>query len=139
METELIWRCLTIAALTVIPLAAHAAQPARTVTYFQVVSAYMKDAKAAAEKYDHQRLAMKGYLIRMGSEPNTTFFGAIQDDGQKFDTTFNVEDQAALKTKFPGGNMGSFKPSKALVFECLNEGYVPEAMTIKLTNCKMVE
>lgn len=128
-----------IAALTAMPLAAHAAPPTKTVTFFQVVSAYMKDEKAAKETYDHKRLAMKGFLIRMGSEPTTTFFGAIQDDGQKFDTKFNVEDQAALKSKFPGGKMDGFKPSKALVFECLNEGYVPEAMTIKLTNCKMVE
>lgn len=135
----MITRFLVSATLTFLPLAAPAAEPAPTVTYFQVVSAYLKDAKAAAARYDGKRLAMKGYLIRMGAEPTTTFFGAVQSDGQKFDTSFSVADQAPLKKKFPGGVMKAFEPSEALVFECLNEGYVPEAMTIRLIQCKLVE
>lgn len=132
-------RLLSIALLCLLPSAGFAAAPTKTVTYFQVVSAYLKDAKAAAAKYDHKRLAFDGYVVRMGTDPKGTFFGGIQSDGQKFDLSFSPADQAPLKSKYDGGEIKPFEPSNALTFECLNEGYVPEAMTIRLTNCKLVQ
>ena len=128
-----------ILALSLPQIAASTAEPVNLVTWFQVVSDYMKDENAAATKYDGKRLAMKGFLIRMGDDPDTTYFGVVQSDGQKFDTKFNLADQPPLAKKFPDGIMKAFKPSEELVFECLNEGYIPEAMTIKLTNCRLVE
>jgi hypothetical protein len=113
------------------------AQSAHPVLYTQVITEYTQDAKAAASKYDKKRLAFKGQLIYMGSEPGGTYFGAITEDGARFDTRFEVADQTSIAEKFPEGKIGDYASSSSLVFECLNEGIVGEVFPgLRLTHCR---
>jgi hypothetical protein len=115
------------------------AQSANPVSYNRIIAEYSKDAKAAAAKYDKKRLVFKGQLISMGSEPESTYFGAVAEDGALFDTSFEVADQASLAEKFPGGQIEAFATSSSLVFECLNEGLVGAISPgLKLTHCRVL-
>ena len=75
--------------------------PAIDAHYGAVIEAYTQDMAAAKTKYDGKRLVFVGAVIRMGSDPGGTYFGALTKDGEQFDTHFDVADQDALKPKFP--------------------------------------
>ena len=92
--------------------------------YGAVIEAYTQDMAAAKTKYDGKRLVFVGAVIRMGSDPGGTYFGALTKDGEQFDTHFDVADQDALKPKFPGGEIKPFVTSAAFRFSCVNEGYI---------------
>jgi 4-hydroxyphenylpyruvate dioxygenase-like putative hemolysin len=121
------------------PAHAHAAEAeAIAVKYDEVVAAYAADAAAAAAKYEDKRLVFTGVVMRMGSESGGTYFGAVAEDGSRFDTHFQVEHQEALKAKFEGGQVVPFVPSVSLVFECVNEGLVGSAVPgLKLGRCRV--
>ena len=119
----------------------QAAESVTVLSYNKVVEAYQAHPKDAAEKYTKKRLAFRGKLMRMGSDPDGKYFGAMTDDGARFDTFFEVSDQAALKSKFKDQKIVAFQPSDSLVFECLNEGFLDKALvpSPRLTNCRLME
>jgi hypothetical protein len=129
--------------LSLLPFAAQhqavAKDAALKVNYSDVVAAYAANAAAARKKYDRKRLAFTGVVLRMGSEPGGTYFGAMTEDGAKFDTDWDVAAQNALAPKFQGGRIVPFQPSPTLTFACLNEGYIAGAIipAVKLTNCQV--
>ncbi|RQR28946.1 hypothetical protein [Burkholderia sp. Bp9142] len=127
------------AALAGIQQAGHAAEPAIDAHYGAVIEAYTQDMAAAKTKYDGKRLAFVGAVIRMGGDPGGTYFGALTADGEQFDTHFDAADQAALKPKFPGGEIKPFVTSAAFRFSCLNEGYIdaPVLPGLKLAHCRL--
>lgn len=116
-------------------------QAAPVVTYSQIVAAYKANPQDAAAKYTKKRLAFSGKVMRMGGDAGTTYFGAVADDGSSFDTSFDVADQDALKPKFKDGKLTAFQMSNSFVFECLNEGFLANAMvpSPKLVNCRAVK
>ncbi|KWF62772.1 hypothetical protein [Burkholderia pseudomultivorans] len=122
-------------------IAAPADAAAIDTHYGAVIEVYTQDMAAARSKYDGQRLAFVGAVIRMGSDPGGTYFGALTADGEQFDTHFDVADQEALKAKFPGGEIKPFVTSAAFRFSCLNEGYVdaPVLPGLKLTHCRKLD
>ncbi|RQT65370.1 hypothetical protein DF045_31745 [Burkholderia cepacia] len=107
--------------------------------YGAVIEAYTQDVAAAKAKYDGKRLTFVGAVIRMGSDPGGTYFGALTADGEQFDTHFDVADQDALKPKFPGGEIKPFVTSTAFRFSCVNEGYIdaPVLPGLKLAHCRL--
>ncbi|WP_321940682.1 hypothetical protein [Burkholderia cepacia] len=119
--------------------AASDADPAIDAHYGAVIEAYTQDATAAKSKYDGKRLTFVGAVIRMGSDPGGTYFGALTADGEQFDTHFDVADQDALKPKFPGGEIKPFVTSTAFRFSCVNEGYIdaPVLPGLKLAHCRL--
>jgi hypothetical protein len=121
--------------------AAPAAEPAIDAHYGTVIEAYTQDMAAAKTKYDGKRLAFVGAVIRMGSDPGGTYFGALTTDGEQFDTHFDVADQAALKPKFPGGEIKPFTASANFRFSCENEGYIdaPVLPGLKLSHCRRAD
>jgi len=110
-------------------------------SFSKVVDAYKANPKDAAAKYTQKRLAFSGRVMRMGSEADGTYFGAVADDGERFDTHFDVADQKALLPKFKDQKMAAYQPSTSMVFECLNEGFVATALipSLKLTHCRLVK
>ncbi|RQR52872.1 hypothetical protein DIE18_30915 [Burkholderia sp. Bp9125] len=133
--------CAALAGAGQHALAAPADGAAIDTQYGAVIEAYTKDIAAAKAKYDGKRLAFVGAVIRMGSEPGGTYFGAVTSDGAQFDTHFDVADQDALKAKFPGREIKAFTASANLRFSCLNEGYVdaPVLPGLKLTHCRLAD
>ncbi|KVF74364.1 hypothetical protein WS75_16440 [Burkholderia sp. FL-7-2-10-S1-D7] len=121
--------------------AAPAAEPAIDAHYGTVIEAYTQDMAAAKTKYDGKRLAFVGAVIRMGSDPGGTYFGALTTDGEQFDTHFDVADQAALNPKFPGGEIKPFTASANFRFSCENEGYIdaPVLPGLKLSHCRRAD
>ncbi|WP_269502917.1 hypothetical protein [Burkholderia sp. IMCC1007] len=121
--------------------AAPAAEPAIDAHYASVIEAYTRDMNTAKTKYDGKRLAFVGALIRMGSDPGGTYFGAVATDGALFDTDFDVTDQEALKPKFPGGEIKPFTASANFRFSCLNDGYIdaPVLPALKLVHCRLAD
>ncbi|MGS0897055.1 hypothetical protein ACVBGC_31650 [Burkholderia stagnalis] len=121
--------------------AAPDAEPAIDAHYSAVIEAYTQDMTAAKAKYDGKRLAFVGAVIRMGSDPGGTYFGALTTDGGQFDTHFDVADQDALKPKFPGGEIKPFTASANFRFSCVNEGYVdaPVLPGLKLAHCRLAD
>ncbi|AOI76639.1 hypothetical protein [Burkholderia sp. NRF60-BP8] len=121
--------------------AASNAEPAIDVHYGAVIEAYTQDMAAAKTKYDGKRLTFVGAVIRMGSDPDGTYFGALTADGEQFDTHFDVADQGALKPKFPGGEIKPFVTSAAFRFSCVNEGYIdaPVLPGLKLSHCRLAD
>lgn len=121
--------------------AAPAAEPAIDAHYGAVIEAYTRDMAAAKTKYDGKRLAFVGAVIRMGNDPGGTYFGALTTDGEQFDTHFDVSDQAALKPKFPDGEIKPFTASANFRFSCVNEGYIdaPVLPGLKLSHCRLAD
>ncbi|MGU7815941.1 hypothetical protein [Burkholderia sp. AW49-1] len=121
--------------------AAPAAEPAIDVHYGTVIEAYTQNTAAAKTTYDGKRLAFVGAVIRMGTDPGGTYFGALTTDGEQFDTHFDVADQAALKPKFPGGEITPFTASANFRFSCENEGYIdaPVLPGLKLSHCRLAD
>ena len=119
--------------------AASDTEPAIDAHYGAVIEAYTQDMAAAKTKYDGKRLVFVGAVIRMGSDPGGTYFGALTKDGEQFDTHFDVADRDALKPKFPGGEIKPFVTSAAFRFSCVNEGYIdaPVLPGLKLSHCKL--
>ncbi|KUZ17456.1 hypothetical protein WL88_12310 [Burkholderia diffusa] len=109
--------------------------------YGTVIEAYTQNMAAAKTKYDGKRLAFVGAVIRMGSDPDGTYFGALTTDGEQFDTHFDVADQGALKPKFPGGEVKPFTASANFRFSCVNEGYIdaPVLPGLKLSHCRLAD
>ncbi|KVR35735.1 hypothetical protein WK13_17550 [Burkholderia ubonensis] len=133
--------CVALAGVHSTSFAAPADEPAIDMHYGAVIEAYTKDMAAAKAKYDGKRLTFVGAVIRMGSDPGGTYFGAVTTDGAQFDTHFDVADQDALKPKFPGREIKAFTASGNLRFSCLNEGYIdaPVLPGLKLTHCRLAE
>ena len=133
--------CALLAGVYQAACAAPAAEPAIDAHYGTVIEAYTQDMAAAKTKYDGKRLAFVGAVIRMGSDPGGTYFGALTADGEQFDTHFDVADQEALKPKFPGGEIKPFVTSAAFRFSCVNEGYVdaPVLPGLKLSHCRLAD
>ncbi|KVP34161.1 hypothetical protein [Burkholderia ubonensis] len=133
--------CAALAGIHSTSFAAPADAPAIDTHYETVIEAYTKDMAAAKSKYDGKRLAFVGAVIRMGSDPGGTYFGAVTSDGAQFDTHFDVVDQDALKPKFPGREIKAFTASANIRFSCLNEGYIdaPVLPGLKLTHCRLAE
>ena len=131
-------RPAALAAMTILGLCAVSAHAQTTVlSYNEIAAEYAANPEAAGKKYDGRRLAFSGQLMRMGSEPGGTYFGAIAEDGAMFDTAFEVSEQETLKAKFEGNEIQPFQKSSTLVFECLNEGQVGTvAQGLKLTKCR---
>jgi len=100
--------CALLTGIQQTACAASAAESAIDAHYGAVIEAYTRDMAAAKTKYDGKRLVFVGAVIRMGSDPGGTYFGALTTDGEQFDTHFDVADQAALKPKFPGGEIKPF-------------------------------
>src|SRR5689334_21853920 len=103
--------CALLTGIQQTACAASAAEPPIDAHYGAVIEAYTKDMAAAKTKYDGKRLVFVGAVIRMGSDPGGTYFGALTTDGEQFDTHFDVADQSALKPKFPGGEIKPFMSS----------------------------
>ncbi|WP_175857152.1 hypothetical protein [Burkholderia anthina] len=133
--------CAMLAVVQQTADAAPAAEPAIDAHYGTVIEAYTQDMSAAKTKYDGKRLAFVGALIRMGSTPGGTYFGAVTTDGAQFDTDFDVADQDALKPKFPGGEIKPFTASANFRFSCMNEGYIdaPVLPGLKLVHCRLAD
>jgi len=131
--------CTLLAGIQQTACAASAAESAIDAHYGAVIEAYTRDMAAAKTKYDGKRLVFVGAVIRMGSDPGGTYFGALTTDGEQFDTHFDVADQAALKPKFPGGEIKPFTASANFRFSCLNEGYIdaPVLPGLKLAHCRL--
>ncbi|MCA8002670.1 hypothetical protein [Burkholderia metallica] len=131
--------CAMLAGVHQTARAASDAEPAIDAHYGAVIEAYTQDMAAAKTKYDGKRLAFVGAVIRMGSDPGGTYFGALTADGEQFDTHFDVADQTALKPKFPGGEIKPFVTSAGFRFSCVNEGYVdaPVLPGLKLSHCRL--
>ena len=121
--------------------AASNAEPAIDAHYGAMIEAYTQDMAAAKAKYDGKRVTFVGAVIRMGSDPGGTYFGALTADGEQFDTHFDVADQDALKPKFPGGEIKPFVTSAAFRFSCVNEGYVdaPVLPGLKLSQGRLAD
>ncbi|RQS61210.1 hypothetical protein DID96_33550 [Burkholderia sp. Bp8963] len=130
--------CATLAGIPQTSIAAPADEPAIAARYGAVIDAYTTNMSEAKAKYDGKRLAFEGAVIRMGSDPDGTYFGALTNDGAQFDTHFDVADQAALKSKFKGQEIKPFEASAFFRFSCLNEGYIdaPVLPGLKLTHCR---
>lgn len=120
---------------------AQADNAAPVLSYGKIVEAYKADPKEATARYTQKRLAFSGRVMRMGGGADTTYFGAVADDGAQFDTQFEVGDQEALKPKFKDQKMTPFQASSSMVFDCLNEGFVASAVlpSPKLTHCRLVK
>ena len=73
--------------------------------YGAVIEAYTQDMAAAKTKYDGKRLVFVGAVIRMGSDPGGTYFGALTKDGEQFDTHFDVADRGCAEAEIPGGEI----------------------------------
>ena len=133
--------CALLAGVQQAARAASNAEPAIDAHYGAVIEAYTQDMAAAKTKYDGKRLTFVGAVIRMGSDPGGTYFGALTADGEQFDTHFDVADQDALKPKFPGGEIKPFVTSAAFRFSCVNEGYVdaPVLPGLKLSHCRLAD
>ncbi|WP_174913377.1 hypothetical protein [Burkholderia diffusa] len=133
--------CALLAGVYQAACAAPAAEPAIDAHYGTVIEAYTQDMAAAKTKYDGKRLAFVGAVIRMGSDPGGTYFGALTTGGELFDTHFDVADQAALKPKFPGGEIKPFTASANFRFSCENEGYIdaPVLPGLKLSHCRLAD
>ncbi|MGU7775982.1 hypothetical protein ACV229_38245 [Burkholderia sp. MR1-5-21] len=133
--------CATLAGINQPGFAAPADEPAIDARYGAVIDAYTTNMTAAKSKYDGRRLAFEGAVIRMGSEPGGTYFGALTTDGAQFDTHFDVADQDALKSKFKGQEIKPFEASGFFRFSCLNEGYIdaPVLPGLKLTHCRAIQ
>ncbi|RQZ57916.1 hypothetical protein [Burkholderia sp. Bp9004] len=133
--------CALLACVYQAACAAPAAEPAIDAHYGTVIEAYTQDMAAAKTKYDGKRLAFVGAVIRMGSDPGGTYFGALTTDGEQFDTHFDVADQAALKPKFPGGEIKPFTASANFRFSCENEGYIdaPVLPGLNLSHCRLAD
>jgi len=131
--------CALLAGIQQTACAASAAESAIDAHYGAVIEAYTRDMAAAKTKYDGKRLVFVGAVIRMGSDPGGTYFGALTTDGEQFDTHFDVADQAALKPKFPGGEIKPFTASANFRFSCVNEGYIdaPVLPGLKLAHCRL--
>ena len=131
--------CALLACIQQTACAASAAEPAIDAHYGAVIEAYTRDMAAAKTKYDGKRLVFVGAVIRMGSDPGGTYFGALTADGEQFDTHFDVADQDALKPKFPGGEIKPFTASANFRFSCVNEGYIdaPVLPGLKLAHCRL--
>jgi hypothetical protein len=131
--------CTMLAGIHQNACAAPDTEPAIDVHYGAVIEAYTQDMAAAKTKYDGKRLVFVGAVIRMGSDPGGTYFGALTADGEQFDTHFYVADQDALKPKFPGGEIKPFVTSAAFRFSCVNEGYIdaPVLPGLKLSHCRL--
>ena len=131
--------CTLLAGIQQTACAASAAESAIDAHYGAVIEAYTRDMAAAKTKYDGKRLVFVGAVIRMGSDPGGTYFGALTTDGEQFDTHFDVADQAALKPKFPGGEIKPFTASANFRFSCVNEGYIdaPVLPGLKLAHCRL--
>ncbi|MDN7908591.1 hypothetical protein QZM18_31375 [Burkholderia diffusa] len=139
--TAVLAACALLAGVHQGACAAPAAEPAIDAHYGTVIEAYTQDMAAAKTKYDGKRLAFVGAVIRMGSDPGGTYFGALTTDGEQFDTHFDVADQAALKPKFPGGEIKPFTASANFRFSCENEGYIdaPVLPGLKLSHCRRAD
>ena len=103
-----------------------------------MIEAYTQDMAAAKTKYDGKRLVFVGAVIRMGSDPGGTYFGALTKDGEQFDTHFDVADQDALKPKFPGGEIAvrhvggvPLQLRERRLYRCAG------AAGLKLSHCKL--
>ncbi|MGT0195782.1 hypothetical protein ACVHYJ_27620 [Burkholderia pyrrocinia] len=133
--------CVILAGVHQNACAASSDEPAIDARYSVVIEAYTQDMAAAKTKYDGKRLAFVGAVIRMGSDPGGTYFGALTTDGGQFDTHFDVADQAALKPKFPGGEIKPFTASANFRFSCVNEGYIdaPVLPGLKLSHCRLAD
>ncbi|PFH28773.1 MULTISPECIES: hypothetical protein [Burkholderia] len=133
--------CAMLAGVQQTVHAAPAAEPAIDAHYGTVIEAYTQDMSTAKTKYDGKRLAFVGAVIRMGSDPGGTYFGALTTDGEQFDTHFDVADQDALKPKFPGGEIKPFTASANFRFSCVNEGYIdaPVLPGLKLAHCRLAD
>lgn len=133
--------CALLAGVQQAARAASNAEPAIDAHYGAVIEAYTQDMAAAKTKYDGKRLTFVGAVIRMGSDPGGTYFGALTADGEQFDTHFGVPDQDALKPKFPGGEIKPFVTSSAFRFSCVNEGYIdaPVLPGLKLAHCRLAD
>ncbi|RQZ34080.1 MULTISPECIES: hypothetical protein [unclassified Burkholderia] len=133
--------CAMLAGVHQSGYAAPAAEPAIDAHYATVIEAYTQDMAAAKTKYDGRRLAFVGAVMRMGSDPGGTYFGALTADGEQFDTHFDAADQAALKPKFPGGEIKPFTASANFRFSCVNEGYIdaPVLPGLKLSHCRLAD
>ncbi|WP_057918354.1 hypothetical protein [Lysobacter antibioticus] len=131
-------RPAALAAMAILGLCALSAHAQTTVlSYNEIAAEYAANPEAAGKKYDGRRLAFSGQLMRMGSEPGGTYFGAIAEDGAMFDTAFEVSEQEALKAKFEGNEIQPFQKSSTLVFECMNEGQVGTVVQgLKLSKCR---
>ncbi|WP_175712110.1 hypothetical protein [Burkholderia ambifaria] len=131
--------CALLTGIQQTACAASAAESAIDAHYGAVIEAYTRDMAAAKTKYDGKRLVFVGAVIRMGSDPGGTYFGALTTDGEQFDTHFDVADQAALKPKFPGGEIKPFTASANFRFSCVNEGYIdaPVLPGLKLAHCRL--
>jgi hypothetical protein len=131
--------CALLTGIQQTACAASAAESAIDAHYGAVIEAYTRDMAAAKTKYDGKRLVFVGAVIRMGSDPGGTYFGALTTDGEQFDTHFDVADQAALKPKFPGGEIQPFAASANFRFSCVNEGYIdaPVLPGLKLAHCRL--
>ncbi|KVM99538.1 hypothetical protein [Burkholderia diffusa] len=141
LMTAVLAACAMLAGVCQNACAAPAADPAIDAHYGTVIEAYTQNMAAAKTKYDGKRLAFVGAVIRMGSDPGGTYFGALTTDGEQFDTHFDVADQAALKPKFPGGEVKPFTASANFRFSCVNEGYIdaPVLPGLKLSHCRLAD
>ncbi|MEB2611030.1 hypothetical protein SB461_31530 [Burkholderia cenocepacia] len=133
--------CALLAGVQQAACAASNAEAAIDAHYGAVIEAYTQDMATAKTKYDGKRLTFVGAVIRMGSDPGGTYFGALTADGEQFDTHFDVADQDALKPKFPGGEIKPFVTSSAFRFSCVNEGYIdaPVLPGLKLSHCRLAD
>ena len=77
-------------AFTRMPAPRRTPSPAIDAHYGAVIEAYTQDMAAAKTKYDGKRLVFVGAVIRMGSDPGGTYFGALTKDGEQFDTHFDA-------------------------------------------------
>jgi hypothetical protein len=134
-------RPTALAALIILGLGALSAHAQTNVlSYSEIAAEYAANPQAASKKYDGRRLAFSAQLMRMGSEPGGTYFGAIAEDGAMFDTAFEVADQEALKAKFEGNEIKPFQKSSTVVFECTNEGNVGTVVQgLKLGQCRVTK
>ncbi|AOI60805.1 hypothetical protein [Burkholderia diffusa] len=141
LMTAALAACAMLAGVCQNACAAPAADPAIDAHYGTVIEAYTQNMAAAKTKYDGKRLAFVGAVIRMGSDPDGTYFGALTTDGEQFDTHFDAADQAALNPKFPGGEIKPFTASANFRFSCLNEGYIdaPVLPGLKLSHCRLAD
>ncbi|MEK6356582.1 MAG: hypothetical protein V4796_27690 [Burkholderia cenocepacia] len=133
--------CALLAGVQQAACAASNVEPAIDAHYGAMIEAYTHDMAAAKAKYDGKRVTFVGAVIRMGSDPGGTYFGALTADGEQFDTHFDVADQDALKPKFPGGEIKPFVTSAAFRFSCVNEGYIdaPVLPGLKLSHCRLAD
>jgi len=127
---------LILAALAPTALSAQQARPWQSTDYYRLT--VVSDPELAP---DGKRVAFVGAVIRMGSDPGGTYFGALTADGEQFVTHFDVPDQDALKPKFPGGEIKPFVTSSAFRFSCVNEGYIdaPVLPGLKLAHCRLAD